>query len=116
VTPIVTGLVAQVVDHEELVAIRIVWIAGDACTTVVSGLDITVDAVVGAVADLPPLLDAAVAAHYSVLFVDEELVGLRGQVDQLEVSAVAVSHFGGGTLIRSRWTVQFFLRPNKKMV
>ena len=92
VTSTVTGLVTQVVNHEELVATCIVWIAGDACTTVVSGLDIAVYAVVCPVANLPSLLDAAVATLYGVLFVDEELVVFWGQVHELEVSAVAVSH------------------------
>jgi hypothetical protein len=67
---------------------------------------------VAVVANLPPRFDGAVSANDGVLFVEKELVVFGGQIDELEVVAVAVSHFasGGGTLDWLGSRLQFFLR------
>ena len=94
VTCLATGLIAGVEDHEELVASQyvIVIYGNHTLTAVVCRPWVAVRAVVRTLADLPSRLDHAIGANDSVLFVKKELVVFLGEVRELKVVAVGVSH------------------------
>jgi hypothetical protein len=98
VSSTVAGLVAVVIDHEELVVVHGIGLTCHTRLAMVSRHIITMNAVVSLVADLPAMLHHSAATLHGVLLVEEGLIVFRRQVDELKVLAVVVSHGGGGDL------------------